>query len=276
MILTSKLTRFLIISVLCIVVGVVAVNFSAGIPTTDHPNKCTIIDTATIRLAGTIDKDMKQCAEDLITPNITTVILNSTGGDVGYGRAIGYRLGNVPRRLIIEKYCLSSCGNYFVPAAQSIELKPGAVIGLHGSPDPQMLSSNELEKHLSQLSTAGSQSVSSAQRVLDRKILQREQQLAEESKFAKQFSIPMGWRLYRDADETKDAWRKHFVDGSDVGITIDDFLIVEEKMITSCLPHIEIIKFQDILETSVLKTRRWKTLQKKIGAYRSFGLLCKV
>ena len=87
---------------------------------------------------------MKLCAADLITPQIKTVLVNSIGGDVEYGRDIGYLIGDFPRTLIVEKYCLSSCGNYFVPAAQSLELKPGAVIGLHGTPDPYTVSYTHL------------------------------------------------------------------------------------------------------------------------------------
>ena len=240
----------------------------------DPVSQCSLIDNTSVKLSGIINKDMKLCAADLITPQIKTVLVNSIGGDVEYGRDIGYLIGDFPRTLIVEKYCLSSCGNYFVPAAQSLELKPGAVIGLHGTPDPYMLSSNELEAHLTELTQAGSQSANSAKRVLDRKIAQRQHHLAEEEKFAERFSVPLGWRHYRDAGETKEAWRQHFSDGSDNGITVRDFMIVEQTMIASCLPHIEIKNYQDILEKSVLKSRKWRTLEKKIGAYRSLGLKC--
>ena len=272
----SKPVWFLTIF-LVLLMGMIGIKFSErnASATQGAVSNCILINQTTIKLSGTINKDMKLCVAELMTSKITKIIINTTGGDVDYGREIGYLIGNVPRTLIIEKYCLSSCGNYFVPAAHTVVLWPGAVIGLHGTPDPYMLSSLELETHIAKLTQAESVSSSSARRILEQKITQREYQLAEEAKFAKRFSVPLGWRLYRDANDSEESWRQYFEDGSDDGVSVSNFMIVEQPMMASCLPHVKIKNFQNTLETSVLTSSEWKTLEDKIGAYRSLGLKCR-
>lgn len=261
-----------------LIAGAVFLGFkisSIPAPTPSKYGLCETISENIVKLSGTIDEAMQSCALELITDRTDTIIVNSIGGDVDAGRAIGYHIGAMPRRLVIEQYCLSSCGNYFVPAVQTVELKKGAVIGLHGSPDPHMLASDELEAHLASLTASGSQSASSAQRLLDKKAARRVRQLSEEVRFAERFSVPLGWRHYREAGDAEDSWRKHFTKGSDKGVTPDRFMIVEGPMMRSCLPHVETKGLQDRLERTAFKEPQWQTLKKDIGAYRSFGLTCK-
>jgi len=218
---------------------------------------------------------MRDCALALLTPDIDTVYVTTKGGEVFAGRAIGYKIGEHPRHLIIDKMCLSSCGNYFVPAAARLTLMPRSVIGLHGTPDPHMLSNVDMENHMASLVEEGNVASEGLERILKRKSETRTKQLAEEAKFAAHFNVPKGWRHYREAGDADDGWRKHFAQGSDIGVTPDKFMIVEGPMLASCLPHVETENYQANLQKSLLdKVKIWSGLKETMGAYRSLDLTC--
>lgn len=249
-----------------------AVLFFADYPET---GLCEKSDASTLHLSGPIDNAMKACALSGLTADIDTVIVTSRGGEVFAGRAIGYKIGEQSRHLIVEKMCLSSCGNYFVPAAAKVTLRPGSVIGLHGTPDPHMLSNAEMENHMASMVENGDTASEGVARILKRKSERREQQLLEEAKFAAHFKVPKGWRHYREAGDADDGWRRHFTAGSDKGVTPDKFMIVEGAMIESCLSRVETDGYQAELEASVFDNAKlWAGLEESIGAYRSLRLTC--
>jgi len=254
-------------------------NFVASKPwiEDDYPDTgtCEQIDTVTLKLSGPIDDAMRDCALSRLTPDITTVTVTTNGGEVFAGRAIGYKIGEHRRHLIVDKTCLSSCGNYFVPAAARVTLLPRSVIGLHGTPDPHMLSNEDMENHIASLVEEGNVAKDGLKRILKRKAETRAKQLAEEAKFAAHFNVPKGWRHYREAGDADDGWRKHFTAGSDADVTPDKFMIVEGPMIASCLPHVEIEDYQAKLQKTVFDNAEfWVSLEDKMGAYRSLGLTC--
>lgn len=237
---------------------------------------CERMDATTLKLSGPIDEAMYNCALPLLTHDIETVQVRTNGGDVVAGRAIGYKISEFPRHLIVDKVCLSSCGNYFVPAAARLTLLPRSVIGLHGSPDPHMLANIDMENHMASLVEEGDPTSEGLTRILKRKSDRRAKQLNEEAKFASYFSVPKGWRHYREAGDADDGWRRHFVDGSDAKVRPNKFMIVEEPMLAACLPHLDLENYQVTLEKTVLENERfWAQLQEKMGAYRSHDLMCK-
>lgn len=243
----------------------------------DYPETglCEKSDASTLTLSGPIDDAMKACALSDLTADIDTVIVTSKGGEVFAGRAIGYKIGEQPRHLIVDKMCLSSCGNYFVPAAARVTLRQGSIIGLHGTPDPHMLSNTDMENHMASMVKNGDTASEGVARILKRKSERREKQLAEEARFAAHFNAPKGWRMYREAGDTNDGWRRHFTAGSDKGVTPDNFMIVEGPMLTSCLPSVETEGYQAELEDTVFKKAKfWAELEEKMGAYRSRKLTC--
>lgn len=236
---------------------------------------CEAVNAATVELSGPIDEAMYNCALPLLTPDIETVRVTTNGGDVEVGRAIGYKIGEHPRHLIVDKLCLSSCGNYFVPAAARVTLLPRSVIGLHGTPDPHMLSNADMENHMASLVEEGNVASEGLTRILKRKSERRERQLREEANFAAYFKVPKGWRLYREANDVDDSWRQHFTTASDAGVTPDNFMIVEEPMLASCLPHVETDGYQAELEATVFNNSKlWDGLKVTLGAYRSRNLTC--
>lgn len=65
-------------------------------------------------------------------PDLTTLIINSTGGEV----FAGLRLGNLVRenqlKVRVKENCSSACANYVLPASRSVFVEAGAIIGWHG------------------------------------------------------------------------------------------------------------------------------------------------
>ncbi len=236
---------------------------------------CERVDDSTVRLSGPIDDTMRDCALAQLTSKIKTIIVTTKGGEVYAGRAIGYKIGEHPRHLIIDQMCMSSCGNYFVPAAAKLTLLPRSVIGLHGSPDPHMLSNVDMEQHMASMVENGDTASEGVARILKRKRDRRDKQLTEEARFAAHFNVPKGWRHYREAGDADDGWRRHFTAGSDAGVTPDKFMIVEEPMLKSCLPRVQSDDYQSELDRTVFEDRNhWARLEETMGAYRSHGLIC--
>ncbi|WP_026941737.1 hypothetical protein [Hellea balneolensis] len=237
--------------------------------------QCALINPSTLKLSGPIDEAMRDCALSELTEDIKMVTVTSKGGEVFAGRAIGYKIGEHPRHLIVDKMCLSSCGNYFVPAADQLSLRPGSVIGLHGTPDPHMLSNADMESHMASMVENGDTASEGVARILKRKSDRRTKQLAEEAKFAAHFNVPKGWRLYREAGDSSDGWRREFKAGSDMDLVIDNFMIVDAPMLATCLPQVKTRNFQRTLDSTVFdKPTFWATLRDRMGAYRSRGLTC--
>ena len=163
----SKLI-YIVLAGLLLVFGV---GISKHLPSdTPYPDvgTCHLINKATLKLTGPIDEAMLDCALSWLTPDVKTVYVTTPGGEVYAGRAIGYKLSEHPRHLIVDKFCLSSCGNYFVPAASRLTLLPKSIIGLHGTPDPRFLSNADMKKFMSSLVDEGHDSSVGLERILKR------------------------------------------------------------------------------------------------------------
>ncbi len=241
----------------------------------DHAGRCEKLNHNTLQLIGDTDKHMLECVRNTLSEDITHIRVNSGGGSARDGRAIAYLLAQNNPILQIDHYCLSSCGNYFVPVAKSVRLGRRAIIGLHGTPDPLMLDLSDLEAHINHLEETGSPSVVGARRSLEMRKAESAIILEAESRFAADFDVPLGWRHYREVGDPSDGWRRHFVTGSDENVHQHGFMLVEEAMINSCLPNVETQEFQSTLNRTVLGNRRYMMfLKSNLKAYRSRGLRC--
>jgi hypothetical protein len=66
-------------------------------------------------------------------PSVTTLIINSGGGDVFGGMSIGYIVYDKKLNVIVRELCASSCANYIVTASPSVTVEKGGLLGWHGS-----------------------------------------------------------------------------------------------------------------------------------------------
>ena len=269
----------LIIGTFIMAVGIAGCSPSGAvdnIPEIRVEGPCTIVNSSSLKLTGKIDEAMLNCVRDNLTPDMNRIFVNSEGGDVLYAHAIAYELAPYPRTLIIEDQCLSSCANYFIPAVHGLELTPGSIIGLHGTPDGMFLDISNLENLAQKLEDNDSETSVSARRMLKDKYERNETLRYAEAQYSEAFNVPLGWRLYREAGDTTDGWRRHFKPGSDIQIVPKGFMIVEETMLRTCLPNLDVNPFQQSLQETVFdNSERWMELRKTLGAYRSFDLACR-
>jgi hypothetical protein len=229
----------------------VALLSACATPIPAPPMACERSDTATLILSGATDKAMLACAETELTQTVETVIVSSFGGDTGAARAIARLIGAAPRTLVVRGECLSSCGNYFVPAAARLRLEPGAFIGLHGTPDPLLF--------------AG---VTGA----DRAVIEAE--LAEEAAFATTFGSPRGWRIYREADASRGIVTPDMTgELRDLGSARREaLLIVERAFLETCLPHVEIVG--EAIAATVIEDEARLSYLRSLGGFGTGSLTC--
>lgn len=66
--------------------------------------------------------------------DITIIVMNSAGGDVRYAMDIGDYLIAKHVSLLVDEFCLSSCGNYMFVAAPYKFILPKSYVCWHGGP----------------------------------------------------------------------------------------------------------------------------------------------
>ena len=258
----------------------------------DAAVRCEAEARGTVRLGGYIGEEMLACARRLVKPRTHTVIVDSPGGSADHGRALGALVGARPRRLVVDGLCLSSCGNYFVPAAREVVLRPGAMIGLHGTPDPFTRAQNAArlpspeayeadlrERHADLIAEGVFDVEGSVAAYRAQQAARPAFDAAAEEAFAARFGVPLGWRMYREEGDDRWGFLRHLV-GAPVPAPdawtarFTDMMIVEEALMASCLPHVRIARFQETLDDSVFDA--W--LRRRLllpGLYRSGTLACR-
>jgi len=255
----------------------------AGIEPQRFAGGCSVIDASTVRLSGEIDDAMQTCAETTITPRVTRVVVDSPGGDTGAGREIGRLIGAVPRTLVIDGECSSSCGNYFVPAAARIQAMPGSYIAIHGTPDPALMERSRisLSEELAAQVLSGEIGETDRQAALSDFDLRLEAELAAEEVFSEDFGVPKGWRLYREAGTRPRgfaAFLTHFT-GSlrqrQTPVEGRTYLIVEPAMLESCLPRVDPGNYRTNFEATVTgDPQRLAAIERRGGVF-SGSLACR-
>jgi|GEM_PF-3203062 len=188
-------------------------------PVSEPQAGCEMKSETVLVLSGGINEGMLSCAQTYLTSDVETVEVSSFGGSVAVGHKIGRLIGKRPRTLVVRDYCLSSCGNYFVPASEKVVLRPEALIGLHGTIDPYLVVKN------------------------DGSLEQSKAMLDADDSFAVDFGVPRGWRFYRPKNYTGQRITPD-MSGKYRKITHRRkkmFFVVEPPFLKSCLPYIEFI-----------------------------------
>jgi len=213
-------------------------------------HSCELVNESSLKMFGPVDEKLLLCAENNISPEVSTITVSSFGGDTQIGRKIGYLIGRTKRKIIVEGACLSSCGNYFIPAATELVIKPGGFIGLHGTPDPYTINKQGLDLGLFQ------------------------KEFSDEQAFSEKFMIRSGWRLYRDVDH-KGGMVTHDMTGEIRPITHQKkkgILIVERLFIETCLPNVTLLE-EHITESVLIRPKMVKRIN-ALGGVGSGSLAC--
>jgi len=73
----------------------------------------------------------------------TRLVVTSPGGDVLKAIEASALIAEADWQVVVVGLCASSCANYWVPAAESVEVRPYSAILLHGAPTNAWLSASD-------------------------------------------------------------------------------------------------------------------------------------
>ncbi|MGZ0193327.1 MAG: hypothetical protein ACKVG5_13470 [Acidimicrobiales bacterium] len=90
------------------------------------------IDDTTISFTGPIELGSLTEFRSVFDERVTTVIVNSAGGETSDAVKIGLDLVDAGVDVIVDGYCLSSCANYLFLAGETKDLQDG-LVGFHGN-----------------------------------------------------------------------------------------------------------------------------------------------
>jgi len=207
-------------------------------------------------LNGEIDDGLRDCVRDRYRDTTTHVLLNSQGGSVEHALDIAERFEGRRLTMRVEEKCNSSCANYFLPLAGRIEVAPGATILLHGSIDANYVGQLIEDRHvfMAMQRDKGLSEVRASE-LFDRQLAGSKALAARQATFAARNALLPGWLLYREVGSNE-------VVGLSAGRRWGPARsggIVEEPMLRSCLPGVEIVPFQADLD------RHWARSFRRLG-----------
>lgn len=234
--------------------GVIAALLLAGCATASEPRlglrpHCGV-SGETLELNGFTGEEMLGCVLNADLSGVTSVVLDSPGGSVGIALMIADRLAPLHADMVVRNRCHSSCANYFLPLARSIRLEPGAQVILHGSVDELLLREGAWPE------------VFEAQ-----------------AEFVRRHGVRLGWLMYRTPDDG-DLIYGRYLSGAvqtwpeDQGEARIAFVMVEEAMMRSCLPGVEVLPFVDTADQRIRTDPSQREAWRRRGTYPSGGLRC--
>lgn len=242
----------------------------------EDPTRCEQVSATTFVMEGPVNAEMTACVRARLAPTTTELVVNSGGGDIKQALDIAELLEPLTLTVRVRERCYSSCANYFLPLAQRLIVEPGAAIVLHGGADPQFLR-GEMERRERRIREimreAGVDRAEAETRyaaIVDgvRALIERQRA------FAERHNVGMGWFLYREeGDRDVGRWLTG-ERGPKPHLFGWRLMLVEEPMIRSCLPDVEIEPFQQRLEAEFINDRdRWARFRRAEGL-RSLTLRC--
>ncbi|MFC5345492.1 hypothetical protein ACETK8_07035 [Brevundimonas staleyi] len=206
-------------------------------------------------ISGEIDAELAQCVRDNFADTTRELALDTEGGSVEAALDIVEVIQGHDLTMRVEGECNSSCANYFLPLAERIVVEPNAMILLHGSVDPWTIHRwRERKAEFMAMQTGRGRTVEEAETSFQQLLTDAEALIVRQAAFADRHGVRPGWLLYR-------------VPGSRQVVGLSDqptravAILVEERMMRSCLPGVEIAPYQKTLE------RRWTRSLRRIGLF---------
>jgi hypothetical protein len=199
---------------------------------------------------------MLACVQRHAGRSVRRVVVESEGGPVRFAIPVARLMAPLRVELVVRGRCNSSCANYLLPVARRVTLEPGAMILLHGGMDEHMLAKGAA----------------------------RDDYDLEQS-FAAQHRVPLGWLLFRTAEEYAQGSLGRYVSG---GPSADPealegreappsmkALLVEEDFLRSCLKEVELTPFRDTLAQRAGRQVKLRERLARQGVYLSGSMACR-
>ncbi|MCS6625553.1 hypothetical protein N0B44_21815 [Roseibacterium beibuensis] len=255
---------------------ILAVLGAAQVAPQEDPTRCEQISATTFVLEGPVNAAMAECVRDRLAPTTTELVVDSGGGDIKQALDIAELLEPLTLTIRVRERCYSSCANYFLPLAERLIVEPGAAIVLHGGADPQFLQ-GEVERRDQRIRDimrdAGVERAEAETRYEAnfegmRALIERQRAFAERHR------VGMGWFLYREAGD-RDVGRWLAGErGPKPHLFGWRLMLVEEPMIRSCLPEVQIEPFQQRLEAEFIDDPERYGRFRRAEGLRSLTLEC--
>lgn len=243
----------------------------------ETPPPCAQLSAEQFQIVGPIDEAMAQCVSDTLSDQTTEVILDSGGGDIAIAMDIAEQLAPLSATMRVRHRCYSACANYLIPVARRLIVEPGATIVLHGGADPLLLQEQFVgarSRRLREISSSD-RTLSSAEveARFDSSVERIRAQIERQRDFAELHRVGLGWFIYR---ETRDEFGPYL--RGEAGPSPHPFgwrlLLAEERLIRSCMPHVEVQPFQAQLEAEFLDNHARYSRFRRAEGRRSHTLEC--
>jgi hypothetical protein len=206
-------------------------------------------------ITGEIDAELSRCVRETFDESTRELVLDTNGGSVEAALDIAGILAGRGLTMRVEGECNSSCANYFLPLARRIEFSPRSIVLLHGGVDPWTIDRFRSRKsEFMALQARNGRSVEEAEVAFAEFLAKVETTATRQAEFAQRHGVAPGWLLYRTPGSDD-------VTGLDHEPSLSRAILVEERMMRSCLPGVEIAPYQPALAS------RW------LRSYRRLGLL---
>lgn len=250
---------------------------SAQEASVEDPTRCEQASATTFVLEGAVNEAMADCVRARLASTTTELVVNSGGGDIGHALDIAELLEPLSLTVRVRKRCYSSCANYFVPLARRLIVEPGAAIVVHGGADPQFLQDEMIgrrERRIRAIMREADVDRTEAEDRYEASVDRVRALVDRQRAFAARHNVGMGWFLYREeGDGDVGRWligehgpRPHLFGWR--------LMLVEEPMLRSCLPDVEIEPFQQRLEAEFIDNRERYARFRRAEGLRSLTLEC--
>lgn len=242
----------------------------------EDPTRCEQVSAATFVLEGPVTEAMTACVRARLAPTTTELVVNSGGGDIRQAMDIAALLEPLTLTVRVRDRCYSSCANYFLPLAERLIVEPGAAIILHGGADPQFLQ-NEMRRREDRIREImrdarvdRAEAETRYEAIVDgvRTLIGRQQA------FATRHNVGMGWFLYREEGDADVGRWLTGERGPKPHLFGWRLMLVEEPMLRSCLPDVEVKPFQHRLEAEFIDNRERYGRFRRAEGLRSLTLEC--
>lgn len=206
-------------------------------------------------ISGAIDTELATCVRETFAETTRELILDTEGGSVEAALDIVKVLEGRRLTMRVEGECNSSCANYFLPVAGRIVVGPKGMVLLHGSMDPWTLENWRSKRaEFIAIQAAAGRTDDAAEKDFVELISLGEKIIALQAEFAERHNVSPGWLMYRTPGSGQITGLSHTPQMSRA-------ILVEEPMMRSCLPGVEIEPFQSTY------ARHWTRSWRRLGLF---------
>ncbi len=243
----------------------------------EDPTRCEQVSAMTFVLEGPVNEAMAECVRANMATTTTELVVDSGGGALRHALDIAELLEPLTLTVRVRNRCYSSCANYFLPLAERLIVEPGATVILHGGADPKFLHGEMVERRerrIRDFMREAGVDRAEAERRYEIGIEGIRTLIERQRAFAGRHNVGMGWFLYREeGDRDVGRWltgRR----GPKPHLFGWRYLLVEEPMLRSCLPDVEVEPFQQQLEAEFINNRARYDRFRRAQGLRSMTLEC--